>query len=59
MVCHLEYGVIGGGENVGISQSMLNHPNCGPSRGSMITGKCVSRTHLLKYVQSTRFFNVY
>ena len=30
-----------GGENVGISQYMLNHPNRGPERGSMITGRSV------------------
>ena len=33
--------MIRGGENVGISQFMLSHPNRGPGRGSMITGRSV------------------
>lgn len=28
-----------GGENVGISQYMLSHPDHGPGRGSMVTGR--------------------
>ena len=30
-----------GGENVGISQYMLNHPHRGPGRGSVIVGRSV------------------
>ena len=30
-----------GGENVGVSEFMLNHPERGPGRGSCITGRSV------------------
>ena len=30
-----------GGENIGSSLSMLNHPACGPGRWSMIVGRSV------------------
>ena len=30
-----------GGENVGMSQYMLNHPRRGPRRGSMVTGRSI------------------
>ena len=29
-----------GGENVKVAQFMIEHPECGPGRGSAITGKC-------------------
>ena len=38
-----------GGENVKVSEFMLNHPNCGPGRRSCITGRSVHNQRIERF----------